>query len=83
MLSDLIRLALSRTRGAFTLRRVGSTFFSFREEEEAIKAMSIMRSRENWKNGKRNGSNRMIERERRDLRVEDSRKQRDNVKCSQ
>ena len=55
----------------------------FREEEEAIKAMGMMRSRENWKNGKRNGSSRLIEREKRDLRVEDLGKQRDNVKCPQ
>ena len=45
--------------------------------------MSMMRSRENWKNGRRNESNRLIERKRRELRVEDSGKQGDNVKCSQ
>ena len=55
--------------------------FLFQEEEEAIKAMGMMRRKEDWKNGKgKTGIADCLKREKRDLRMKDSGKQIDNVK---
>ena len=59
-------------------------FLLFREEQEAIKAMGMMRRKEDWKNGKgKTGIADCLKREKRDLRMKDLGKQRDNVKCPQ
>ena len=56
----------------------------FREEEEAIKAMGMMRRKGDWKNGKgKTGIADCLKREKRDLRMKDLGKQRDNVKQPQ
>ena len=55
--------------------------FLFQEEEEAIKAMGVMRRKGDWKNGKgKMGIANCLKREKRDLRMKDSGKQIDNVK---
>jgi len=79
VLSDLMRLALSRTKEAFTFRGAGSMLFSFSRRRRSHQNNGYV-GKENWKNRKRKGSSRIIEREKRDLRVEDSGKQRDNMK---
>ena len=56
----------------------------FREEEEAIKAMGMMRRKGDWKNGKgKMGIVDCLKREKIDLIMKDSGKQRNNVKRPQ
>ena len=56
----------------------------FWEEEEAIETMGIMRRKGDWKNGKgKTGITDCLIKEKRDLRMKYSGKQRDNVKRPQ
>ena len=84
MLSNFMRFARSRTEEPSPSEGLGVHCLLFREEEEAIKAMGMRRRKGDWKNGKgRTGIADCLKRDKRDLRMKDSRKQRDNVKRPQ